>query len=111
MFEQPVIVPPQHEPVVIKLGPDSDDSDEDVEENEPKVGSGSGSLFGGLELMIKEARKSASVSLHYLLVYLKLIRIIIHYSTLCNVEMFSKGTCSSVSIKICKSCCLLYSIT
>ena len=61
------VAPPKHEPVVIKLGEDSDSESDrsDAESSKKKVSSnkkaGNG-LFGGLEMMIKEARKSAEVS-------------------------------------------------
>ena len=61
------VAPPKHEPVVIKLGEDSDSESDrsDAESSRKKVSSnkkaGNG-LFGGLEMMIKEARKSAEVS-------------------------------------------------
>lgn len=59
---------PKHEPVVIKLGEDSDTDESDASDTEPakktpSKGSGGGGLFGGLEMMIKEARKSAEVTL------------------------------------------------
>ena len=61
------VAPPKHDPVVIKLGEDSDSESERSDAESPKKTSssnkkaGSG-LFGGLEMMIKEARKSAEVS-------------------------------------------------
>ena len=61
------VAPPKHEPVVIKLGEDSDSESDrsDAESSKKKVSNnkkaGNG-LFGGLEMMIKEARKSAEVS-------------------------------------------------
>jgi len=61
------VAPPKHEPVVIKLGEDSDSESDrsDAESSKKKVSrnkkAGNG-LFGGLEMMIKEARKSAEVS-------------------------------------------------
>ena len=62
-----MVVPPKHEPVVIQLGQDSDDSEDDQDHPLTSAAKGAsslgGGLFGGLELMIKEARKSADVSL------------------------------------------------
>ena len=61
------LVPPKHDPVVIKLGEDSDSEESGASDSEigPKAESSNqksgGSLFGGLEMMIKEARKSAEV--------------------------------------------------
>lgn len=53
--------------MVIKLGEDSDSDDSDASDTESAKktasnGKGSGGLFGGLEMMIKEARKSAEVT-------------------------------------------------
>ena len=55
--------------MVIKLGEDSDSDDSDASDTESAKktasngkGSGVGGLFGGLEMMIKEARKSAEVT-------------------------------------------------
>ena len=72
--------PPKHDPVVIKLGQDSDSDESDASDTESgkktttttttittSKGSGGG-LFGGLEMMIKEARKSAEVSVRLTLV-------------------------------------------
>ena len=68
--------PPKHDPVVIKLGQDSDSDESDASDTESSKkttttttskGSGGG-LFGGLEMMIKEARKSAEVSVRLILV-------------------------------------------
>lgn len=64
------VAPPKHDPVVIKLGEDSDTEESDASDTESakkpaakSKGSGSrGGLFGGLEMMIKEARKSAEVT-------------------------------------------------
>ncbi|XP_068711250.1 zinc finger C3H1 domain-containing protein-like isoform X2 [Montipora foliosa] len=62
------LVPPKHDPVVIKLGEDSDSEESGASDSEigPKTVSSNqksgGSLFGGLEMMIKEARKSAEAS-------------------------------------------------
>lgn len=62
------VAPPKHDPVVIKLGEDSDSDESDVSDTESvkksapnKKKSVGGGLFGGLEMMIKEARKSAEV--------------------------------------------------
>lgn len=62
------VAPPKHEPVVIKLGEDSDSDESDASDTESVKKSGpnkkksvGGGLFGGLEMMIKEARKSAEV--------------------------------------------------
>ena len=62
------VAPPKHDPVVIKLGEDSDTEESDASDTESDKkraskgkGSRSGGLFGGLEMMIKEARKSAEV--------------------------------------------------
>ena len=61
-----MFAPPQHDPVVINLGEDSDSDSDD--ERPSAVGGDSArgqfpaSLFGGLEMMIKEARKSVEVS-------------------------------------------------
>lgn len=53
--------------MVIKLGEDSDSDESDASDAEPAKKpaskcSGGGGLFGGLEMMIKEARKSAEVT-------------------------------------------------
>ena len=65
-----IFAPPQHDPVVINLGEDSESDDSDKETPEAAradskgttaKGQLSGSLFGGLEMMIKEARKSVEV--------------------------------------------------
>ena len=55
--------------MVIKLGEDSDSDESDASDTESakktatnREGSGGG-LFGGLEMMIKEARKSAEVNI------------------------------------------------
>lgn len=62
------VAPPKHDPVVIKLGEDSDSDESDASDTESvkksapnKKKSVGGGLFGGLEMMIKEARKSAEV--------------------------------------------------
>lgn len=70
----PYLAPPKHDPVVIKLGEDSESEDSGVSDSEvgQKTGSkdkgSSGGLFGGLEMMIKEARKSAEVIENYYLI-------------------------------------------
>ena len=63
------VAPPKHDPVVIKLGEDSDTDESDASDTEADKktaskgkSSGGGGLFGGLEMMIKEARKSAEVT-------------------------------------------------
>ena len=63
------VAPPKHDPVVIKLGEDSDTDESDASDTESDKktaskgkSSGGGGLFGGLEMMIKEARKSAEVT-------------------------------------------------
>ena len=59
------MAPPKHDPVVIKLGQDSDTEESDASDTEsPKktATNSKGGLFGGLEMMIKEARKSAEVT-------------------------------------------------
>ena len=63
------VAPPKHDPVVIKLGKDSDSDESDASDTESakkspsnKKNSAGGGLFGGLEMMIKEARKSAEVT-------------------------------------------------
>ena len=71
MLNQVTFAPPKHDPVVIKLGEDSDTEDSDATDTEPSAKAdtnaksrrklNSGGLFGGLEMMIKEARKSAEV--------------------------------------------------
>ena len=55
--------------MVIKLGEDSDTDESDASDTESdkktaskEKGFGGGGLFGGLEMMIKEARKSAEVT-------------------------------------------------
>ncbi|XP_067021110.1 zinc finger C3H1 domain-containing protein-like isoform X4 [Acropora muricata] len=64
----PYLAPPKHDPVVIKLGEDSESEDSCVSDSEigqktaSKDKGSSGGLFGGLEMMIKEARKSAEAS-------------------------------------------------
>ena len=70
----PYLAPPKHDPVVIKLGEDSES--EDSCESDSEIGQktaskdkgSSGGLFGGLEMMIKEARKSAEVIENYYLI-------------------------------------------
>ncbi len=47
------IAPPKHEPVVIHLGADSEDSES---EGESPIKQKSNSFFGGLDSFIKEAR-------------------------------------------------------
>ena len=70
----PYLAPPKHDPVVIKLGEDSESEDSCESDSEigQKTGSkdkgSSGGLFGGLEMMIKEARKSAEVIANYYLI-------------------------------------------
>jgi len=62
------VAPPKHDPVVIKLGEDSDTEESDASDTESAKKTATntkasvGGLFGGLEMMIKEARKSAEVS-------------------------------------------------
>ncbi|XP_048578387.1 zinc finger C3H1 domain-containing protein isoform X2 [Nematostella vectensis] len=60
---QPMMyAPPTHKPVVIQLGQDSDDSDEDeAYKQQPPGGSGWG-FFGSLDQMIKQARQSVEKS-------------------------------------------------
>ena len=52
--------------MVIKLGEDSDTDESDASDTEstkkPASKGKGGNLFGGLEMMIKEARKSAEVT-------------------------------------------------
>ena len=70
----PYLAPPKHDPVVIKLGEDSESEDSGVSDSEvgqkavSKNKGSTGGLFGGLEMMIKEARKSAEVIENYYLI-------------------------------------------
>ena len=53
MFFQVNIAPPKHEPVVIHLGADSEDSES---EGDSPIKHKSNSFFGGLDSLLKEAR-------------------------------------------------------